>query len=124
MPSRSADADTIGAALLAAVLGRGHRPIAAALRLPPATVRGWLRAARANADWLYHTAVAKLCALDIDPAPLKPVGTPLGEAASALGAAAAAVKRLMGTAMSTPAWPVIVTVSQGRLLRPTRIRAG
>jgi hypothetical protein len=124
VPGRSCDADTVGAALLAAAQGCGHRPVAASLGLPAATVRGWLRAARANADWLYQIAVAKLHDLDYDPAPLQPVGNPLGEAVSALGAAAAAVKRFMGVAMSTPAWPVIVIVSQGRLLRPERVCPG
>jgi hypothetical protein len=115
VPRRCCDADTIGAALLAAAQGQGPRPIAAALGLPAATVRGWLRAARANADWLYRTAVAKLHALDVDPAPLGPVGSPLGEAVSALGAA---VKRRMGAAMPTSVWPIVVIVSRGRLLRP------
>jgi hypothetical protein len=124
VPGRSCDADTIGAALLAAARGQGHRPIAAGLGLPAATVRGWLRAVRANSDWLYRTAIRKLHDLDTDPAPLLPAGSPLADAISALGAAAAAVKRFMGAAMQTPVWQVIVIVSRGRLLRPWRARAG
>ncbi len=36
-------AEMIGAALLAAARGAGHRPIAARLGVPAASVRGWLR---------------------------------------------------------------------------------
>ena len=35
--------EVIGAALLVRAGGSGHRPIGAALRVPAATVRGWLR---------------------------------------------------------------------------------
>lgn len=49
VPRRADDAETIGVALRHAAQGEGHRPIAAMLGRAASTVRGWLRAARANA---------------------------------------------------------------------------
>jgi hypothetical protein len=50
VPRRADDMETIGTAMLHAALGRGHRRIAAMLGRPASTVRGWIRAARSNAD--------------------------------------------------------------------------
>lgn len=50
-PRRTDSVETVWAALAAAAHGQGHRPIAHQLGLPPSTVRGWLRRARAN-GWL------------------------------------------------------------------------
>lgn len=58
VPGWADDAGTIGAALLAAATGRGHRLIAERLGVPADTVRGWLRAARAGSQWLCQRAAA------------------------------------------------------------------
>ena len=125
VPGRGVDADTIGAALLAAANGQGHRPIADRLGMPPDTVRGWLRAARDNSRWLYDTAVTALHkAVRDDPALPQPNRSALWFAVDALGAAAAKIRRLFGTAVRTPAWSLIVLITGGRLLRPSPARSG
>lgn len=113
MPTR------LGRALLAAANGTGHRPIADRLGIPADTVRGWLRAARDNSRWLYKTAVTALHqAVRDDPALPAPNRSALWYAVDALGAAAAKIRRLFGTAIRTTAWPLIVLITGGRLLRP------
>jgi hypothetical protein len=49
LPRRLDEVDLIGAALLGAGCGAGHRRLAACLNRPEGTVRGWLRAARQRA---------------------------------------------------------------------------
>lgn len=125
VPGRSVDADTIGAALLAAAHGAGHRPIADRLGIPADTVRGWLRAARDNSRWLYKTAAIALHnAVREDPALPPPNRSALWHAVEALGAAAAAMRRMFGTSLRTTAWPLIVLITAGRLLRPLPARSG
>ena len=119
MPTR------LGAALLAAANGTGHRPIADRLGIPPDTVRGWLRAARDNSRWLYETAVTALHkAVRDDPALPAPNRSALWFAVDALGAAAAKIRRLFGTSIRASAWPLIVLITGGRLLRPLPARSG
>jgi Domain of unknown function (DUF6431) len=125
VPGRADDADTIGSALLAAASGEGHRPIAERLKVPEATVRGWLRAARAHTGWLYQAAASLLHAVDPDDPVVPPSGrSPLWHAVEALGAAAAAIRRFFGAALHTSAWALIVLITAGRLLRPARTRSG
>lgn len=121
VPGRADDADTIGAALLDAAAGRGHRPIAARLGVPAGTVRGWLRAARAGSQWLYQRAAVVHGRVNLareDPALPVAGRTPLAYAVDALGAAAAAVRRFFGAALDVSAWQLIVFITGGRLLRP------
>ena len=47
-PRRADRVETVGAALLGAAGGLGHRRVAASVDLAATTVRGWLRRARAN----------------------------------------------------------------------------
>jgi len=125
VPGRSDDAETIGAALLAAARGRGHRWIAARLQRPASTVRGWLRAARGQAEALRVRAAIR--EHDIEPryTPLLPAGTPLGDALSALASAAMAARRFIGAdRYHTSVWEHIVLISGGRLLRPRRLASG
>jgi len=56
LPRQADTAATVGAALLAASDGLGHRRVADQLGLPATTVRGWLRRARANAQEIWFTA--------------------------------------------------------------------
>ena len=53
LPRRLDEVDLIGAALLGAACGVGHRRLADRLDRPEGTVRGWLRAARERAGWLH-----------------------------------------------------------------------
>jgi hypothetical protein len=94
VPRRLDGAASLLCALRAAAAGAGHRPIAARLRLPATTVRGWLRRLRARAGAL----AARLLALAGDlggahqarpPPGAGPLGALLG-ALEALGRAAAA----------------------------------
>ena len=50
MLRRAYAAEVIGAALLARAAGKGHRSIGAALKVPAATVRGWLRVMAGRLD--------------------------------------------------------------------------
>lgn len=127
VPGRADDAETIGAALLASAAGQGYRPIAERLGVPADTVRGWLRAARAGSQWLCQRAAVVQNRFNlgcVDPALPAANRTPLGYAVDELGAAAAAVKRFFGAALSLSAWPVILLITGGRLLRPAPVRSG
>ncbi|MDP9386713.1 MAG: hypothetical protein M3Q48_01995, partial [Actinomycetota bacterium] len=56
VPRRRDSAASVVKALTRAAAGLGHRPIAAELVVPMATVRGWLRRARRNAEPLRQAA--------------------------------------------------------------------
>lgn len=125
VPGRADDADTIGSALLAAAGGQGHRPIAERLKVPQGTVRGWLRAARAHTGWLYQAGASVLHVVDHEDPVVPPSGrSPLWHAIETLGAAAAAIRRFFGAALSTSAWALIMLITAGRLLRPALTRSG
>jgi hypothetical protein len=97
----------IGAALVGAARGEGHRPLAARLDVPAATVRGWLRRARANAADLYRLGVNTVVSLDQDLLASKGWSTTqVGQALQALAVAAVAiVRRYRGDEREL--WPVI-----------------
>jgi hypothetical protein len=127
VPRRADDAETIGVALLHAAQGRGHRTIAAMLRRPVSTVRGWLRAARANAVGVEHHAYVLRSAMEqVDPPRLirlRHAGTPLAYAVDALGAAAAAVRRYVGDdGHETRPWALLVLLGGARLLAPVGLQ--
>jgi hypothetical protein len=125
VPGRADDAETIGVALLAAAQGRGHRPIAVMLGRPASTVRGWLRAARANADRARHFAAARQRRMEMVEASAEPAGTPLGDAVAALGDAAAAARRFFGLdRWDTSGWAYLVLLGGAMLLRPYRCASG
>lgn len=106
-------AELIGAALQTAADGAGHRPIAAALGLPAATVRGWLRAFRRVAGPLAGHLLAVAAAAD-PAAYAARGGTPLAVAVDAVAVAGGAFARLSGEPVSP--WRFAVAVSGGRLL--------
>ena len=114
LPRRRDTIEVIGAALLAHAQGAGHRPIARRLGVPEGTVRGWLRRARRNAEWLrvWATVIAHDC--DPELHPIRPTGSAIGDAVEALGTAASAIKRRLGG--DRAAWPTIVALTHGRLL--------
>lgn len=111
---RHADAvPVIGAALLGAVRGHGYRRVAAELDRPASTVRGWIRRATGRAELIRVQAVRLAAAMDVLLDPPGPVGSPLGDALQALGAAVAATIRRLGP-VAAP-WPLAAVISAGLL---------
>ena len=93
-PRRTDSVETVWKALAAAAHGQGHRPIAHQLGLPPSTVRGWLRRARANAEIIANRA--NIIRIDVDlsaAASHQRFATPLATMVHMVGAATAAWKR-------------------------------
>lgn len=116
LPRRLDEVDLIGAALLGAACGAGHRPLAGRLNRPEGTVRGWLRAARARAGWL-HAELASVGAQlpDHRLGTAVPPPTPLGQAVEAAGRVASAYQRHLGPGL-LPAWQLLSQLTDGRLL--------
>jgi transposase-like protein len=119
IPRRSYPLGRIATALAAAGLGAGSRSVAARLDVPVGTVRSWLRRARDNADQLYRFGVQTVVALNPDLLPTTPRPTQLGDALTALGAAAAAAIQRFTLDHQRNLWPVINMLTRGRLLAPT-----
>ena len=89
------DVELVGSALLASARGTGYRRIAAALGRPLSTVRRWIRAVRdaEHVEWLRAQAVEWLARVDRDVlGGLQPEATRLGEALTALAAAAVTLR--------------------------------
>ena len=97
-PRRADGIEVIGAAAGLAMAGAGHRPIAAALGVPAATARGWLRRLRARARQLRAHGIGELNGLGFYPPgpPSKPAGSPLSDALNALAAAVDCARRNFG----------------------------
>lgn len=112
---RCASVDVIGTALLASLSGQGHRTIAEVLALPADTVRGWLRRARSNSEWLRQQGTIWAYQLDSELPPLQDQPTALGRALDALATAAAAARRW---AFLVPPWQLIAAFTAGHLLSP------
>ena len=110
---RRDDAEVIGHALLAKTQGHGHRTIAARLDRPPATVRGWLRAAARQAEALRACATRWTHAIDPTARPLPPAASPLAGALDALGEAARASRLQLG--MRASPWELAVALTGGLL---------
>lgn len=108
-------ASVVGAALLAKAKGEGHRPIAAALGRPAATVRGWLRRFGARAEDVRVLFTRLLHALDPQAGPMTARGSVFADALEALGrAGAAGVRRLW----PRPPWEFASWATGGLLLAP------
>ena len=120
-PLRSAySIEVVGQALVSSAQGRSHRTIAVDLGLPQDTVRGWIRKVSGRAEWLRTTATAAAHTFDamFDPPLPTKTGSLLAEAIEALGAAAAAARRMFGP-VATP-WELLAVIAQGHLLAPLR----
>jgi hypothetical protein len=113
VPRRRDDAEVIGHALLAKTQGHGHRTIAARLDRPPATVRGWLRAAARRADALRVCATRWTQAIQPTAETLAVAASPLAGALDALGAAARACRLELG--MRASPWELAVALTGGLL---------
>jgi hypothetical protein len=107
----------IGSALVASARGSGYRRIAAQLDRPLSTVRRWIRAVRDpdHIEWLRAQGVGWLAQLDHDVlGGLRPEATRLGEALTALAAAAVTLRARV--APRVPAWTLIGQITRGQLL--------
>jgi hypothetical protein len=123
-PRRADTTAVIGAALQASARGIGYRRIAVRLNRPVSTVRRWIRAGRdpQHAGWLRAQAVAWLARVDRDVlGGLAPQPTHLGEALTALAAAALTLR--FRVAPHVPPWTLIGQITHGRLVtRPAPTR--
>jgi hypothetical protein len=113
--------EVIGAALLARAAGRGHRAIGVMLKVPGATVRGWLRVmtGRLEAARVHLLQVAHRAGVDI--VVPEALGCPWRDLLAALGAATSAVTGRfgpVGVLGPVTAWQVAAACSAGRLLAP------
>jgi uncharacterized protein DUF6431/Homeodomain-like domain-containing protein len=118
-PRRADTTAVIGSALLASARGTGYRRIAVDLGRPLSTVRRWIRAVRdaEHVEWLRAQAVGWLARVDRDVlADLRPEATRLGEALTALAAAAVTLRARV--APGVPAWTLIGQITHGRLVAP------
>ena len=116
---RRADAaEVIGAALAAKASGEGHRRIAARLRRPVSTVRGWLRVFARSADRVRAVFTALLVELDPLSGAIGPRGSVLADAVEVIGAVAAAARRRLGVIGAVSPWQLASAITTGRLLAP------
>jgi Homeodomain-like domain len=113
VPRRRDSAEVIGQALLAKAQGAGHRTIAARLRRPPGTVRGWLRAFARRAAALSSCARRWMQAIDVAADQPAPSASPFVEAVDTLGSAARAC-RLCLNKRAGP-WELAVALTGGLL---------
>lgn len=121
---RRADAaEVIGAALRAKAAGVGHRPIAARLDRPAATVRGWLRAFGRNAEAVRSAVASLLAQLDPLHGPIGPARSVFADAVAAVGAVAAAARRRLPVVGAVSPWQLVSAVTDGRLLAPALVVA-
>ena len=116
---RADEAVVIGAGVVLAAAGWGHRRIAARLDRPAGTVRGWVRRMRERAQVLRLGFTELLVAVDPDPVVPDPGGGALAGAVAVLAAAALATVRRWDAAVSgLSVWELAAAVTSGGLLTP------
>ncbi|MBK7019711.1 MAG: helix-turn-helix domain-containing protein [Candidatus Microthrix sp.] len=107
---------SIGFALVAKAAGHGFRWSAGRLGVPVSTVRGWLRrfATQAEGVRVWFTVLAH----DLDPLlpRIDPAGSPFGDAVEAVGMAARAAEKRLG---SGAGWGFVSRASAGKILANT-----
>ncbi|TVR21366.1 MAG: hypothetical protein EA387_10375 [Nitriliruptor sp.] len=119
IPRRADATAVIGQALLAHAAGKGHRPIAAELGRPPATVRGWLRAFAARAAQTLRHATRWLVRLDVGVVRIEPDphASPAAQTLEVMAAAALAAEKRVGRAVCR--WQVVCSLTAGLMLANT-----
>jgi hypothetical protein len=118
-PRRADTTAVIGSALLASARGTGYRRIAAQLDRPRSTVRRWIRAVRdpAHLEWLRTQGMVWLSRVDLDVInTLTPQATRLGDALTALAAAALTLRARVVPHVSP--WTLVGQITHGRLVGP------
>jgi hypothetical protein len=106
--------------LARAARGQGFRSVAAASGVPEDTVRDRLRRFRWSAGRVREHFTRLAGALAVDPVPLDPAGSVLGDAVVAVAAAAgAAAGRWPALAVSP--WELAAVVTAGSLLSPSAV---
>ena len=108
----------IGAALAAAARGCGYRRPARELGVPQDTVRGWLRRAGGRAGQVREVFTRVAAALNADPVPLEPAGSPLADALAALAAAAASAAGRWPELLTVSPWEIACAVTNATLMAP------
>ena len=119
LPRRADTTAVIGTALQASARGIGYRRIAAQLGRPASTVRRWVRAVREDHHiaWLREQGVGWIARVDREVlATLAAESTRLGEALTALAAAAVTVRARLTP--HVPPWTLIGQFTHGRLVTP------
>jgi hypothetical protein len=118
-PRRADTTAVIGSALQASARGTGYRRIAAQVQRPLSTVRRWIRAVRdpAHVEWLRTQGMVWLARVDLDVInTLAPQATRLGDALTALAAAALTLRARVVPHVSP--WTLIGQITHGRLVGP------
>jgi hypothetical protein len=109
--------EVIGAALVAAAAGWGHRRIATLVGRPSSTVRGWLRRFRARAGPVREAFTALACALVSAPSLPEPAGSAVADSLAAIAAAGSAARaRWSGLLVTVSVWWLAAAVTSGQLL--------
>jgi hypothetical protein len=108
----------IGDMLARAARGQGFRSIAAASGVPEDTVRDRLRRFRSLAGRVREHFTRLAGALAVDPVPLDPAGSVLGDAVVAVAAAGAAAAGRW-PALTVSGWELASVVTMGSLLSPS-----
>ena len=111
-------AGVIGEMLARAARGQGFRLIAAVSGVPPDTVRDRLRRFRGSAAGVRERFTRLAGVLAVDPVPLDPAGSVLGDAVVAVAAAAAAAAGRW-PALAVSPWELASAVTVGSLLSPS-----
>jgi len=107
----------IGDMLARAARGQGIRSIAAASGVPLDTVRDRLRRFRSSAGRVREFFTRLAGVLAVDPVPLEPAGSVLGDAVVAVAAAAASAAGRW-PALAVSGWELASVVTMGSLLSP------
>jgi hypothetical protein len=108
----------IGDMLARAARGQGFRSIAAATSVPESTVRDRLRRFRRVAGGVREFFTRLAGVLAVDPVPLDPAGSALGDAVVAVAAAAAAAAGRWPGMLAVSGWELAAVLTAGSLLSP------
>jgi hypothetical protein len=114
----------IGDMLARAARGQGFRGIAAASGVPEGTVRARLRRFRSSAGRVREFFTGLAGVLAVDPVPLDPAGSVLGDAVVAVAAVVAAARGRWPGMVTVPGWELAAVLTLGSLLSPVVRFAG
>lgn len=113
---RADEVSVIGAGLLAAAGGAGHRQAAMVVGRPASTVRGWLRRLAGVADRVLAVLGVAAAGFGTEFTPPAPAAGGVGEVVEMLGAVGRAAGVRLGGSRSP--WRLACVLTGGRLLAP------